>query len=388
MRDPQCRSARGALYSMLFAGVYCAALTVLLCSCSAELPVQREDQQTKTSSTSVSYSMMFVIHGDGDYLYHDTDGKGYKADEEALEGATLVALQNPQAEVFIYHQRPKRHFLFFFPLIDGEFYYYRNGRLIANESYWRDNEQSRFEPEVELYRRFRTENQGDMVRMFVYSGHEIPEFGGAGYDASYPDRAFTVQDLQAGLEGFTRDSEKFDLIVLSTCFGGTPYTIDALGSFARYIIASPDNLHLSYFDLQALDRLDRSLCVENVSTLAKSFAQQAFDKLTRNIQTSVSVAVYDVDSVKQFLHSVHPVYDRTLTALKEGTQASVLATEHCDCADLPAYVLPTMSAGVEVLYRPARFGRSRGKQNHSGWECWKVVEPQPETSQNSEPGLQ
>ena len=387
MRDPQCRSAKGAPYSMLFAGVYCAALTVLLSSCSAELPVQREDQQTKASSTSVSYSIMFVIHGDGDYLYHDTGGKEYNADEETLEGATLVALQNPQAEVFIYHQRPKKHFLFFFPLPDGEFYYYRNGRLIANESYWRDNEQSRFEPEVELYRRFRAENQRDMVRMFVYSGHEIPEFGGTGYDASYPDRAFTVHDLQAGLDGFTRDSKKFDLIVLSTCFGGTPYTIDALGSFARYIIASPDNLHLSYFDLQTMERLDRSVRFESISAFAERFARVAFDKLTRNIQTSVSVAVYDVDSVKQFLHSVHPVYDRTLTALKEGTQASVLATEHCDCADLPAYVLPTMSAGVEVLYRPARFGRSRGKQNHSGWECWKVVEPQSETSQNSEPGL-
>jgi len=328
MRDPQCRSAKGAPYSMLFAGVYCAALTVLLSSCSAELPVQREDQQTKASSTSVSYSIMFVIHGDGDYLYHDTGGKEYNADEETLEGATLVALQNPQAEVFIYHQRPKKHFLFFFPLPDGEFYYYRNGRLIANESYWRDNEQSRFEPEVELYRRFRTENQGDMVRMFVYSGHEIPEFGGTGYDASYPDRAFTVHDLQAGLDGFTRDSKKFDLIVLSTCFGGTPYTIDALGSFARYIIASPDNLHLSYFDLQTMERLDRSVRFESISAFAERFARVAFDKLTRNIQTSVSVAVYDVDSVKQFLHSVHPVYDRTLAALKEGAQTSVAMTEH------------------------------------------------------------
>jgi hypothetical protein len=127
---------------------------------------------------------------------------------------------------------------------------------------------------------------------------------------------------------------------------------------------------------------------ESISAFAERFARVAFDKLTRNIQTSVSVAVYDVDSVKQFLHSVHPVYDRTLAALKEGAQTSVAMTEHCDCADLPAYALPTMSAGVDVLYRPARFGRSRGKQNHSGWECWKVVEPQPEASQNDEPGLQ
>ena len=82
--------------------------------------------------------------------------------------------------------------------------YYRNGRLIAHESYWRDQEQSRLEPEVELYRRFRADNQRETVSVFLYFGHEIPESGGTGYDASYPDRTFTVQDLADGLEGFTR----------------------------------------------------------------------------------------------------------------------------------------------------------------------------------------
>ena len=73
------------------------------------------------------YSIVCVIHGDGDYLYHDTDGNEYAADEEALAAAKRVAQQNPHAEVFIFHQRPRRHFLFLFPLRDGEFYYYRNG---------------------------------------------------------------------------------------------------------------------------------------------------------------------------------------------------------------------------------------------------------------------
>jgi hypothetical protein len=31
---------------------------------------------------------------------------------------------------------------------------------------------------------------------------------------------------------------------------------------------------------------------------------------------------------------------------------------------------PTMNDGVSVLYRPARFGKSKDKQNHSGWKCW------------------
>jgi hypothetical protein len=372
---------------MLFVNVCCVALTVLLSSCSADLPVHREAQQAEEGVLAAPYSIVCLIHGDGDYLYHDTSGNECKADEEALAGARRVAQQNPHAEVFIFHQRPRRHFLFFFPLHDGEFYYYRNGRLIANELYWRDQEQSQYDPEVRLYRRFRVDSQREMVSLFLYCGHEIPEFGGAGYDASYPDRPFTVHDFAGGLKGFTRDSARFDLMVLSTCFGSTPYTIGALGSFVRYIIASPDNLHLSYFDLHSLDRLDLSLRDGNVPAFAKRFAQQAFDRLTGDIQTAVSVAVYDVDRVQEYLHSVHKVYDQTLTTLRGKTQASMATFERCDCADLPAYVLPTMNKGVEVFYRPARFGRSKLKQNHSGWECWRERGPQAATSQTTEPVL-
>jgi hypothetical protein len=368
---------------MLFVSVGCAALTMLLSSCSTNLPVQREAQQAAEGVRTTLYSIVCVIHGDGDYLYHDTSGNEYKADEEALAGAKRIAQQNPRAEVFIFHERPRRHFLFFFPLHDGEFSYYRNGRLIANESYWRNQEQSLFDSEVRLYRRFRTDNQIEVMSLFLYCGHEIPEVGGAGYDASYPDQMSNVHDFSAGLKGFTRDSAKFDLMILSTCFGGTPYTIGALGSLARYIIASPDNLHLSYFDLHSLERLDLSLRDGDVHAFAIKFAYQSFDRLSRNIQTAVSVAVYDVNHVQDYLHAVHGIYDQTLTTLK-GETPSMATIKHCDCADLPAYVLPMMNDGIDMFYRPARFGRSKLKQNHSGWECWKDIRPQGATSQTTE----
>lgn len=47
MRDPHSRSGSGAPYSMLFVSVRCAALTVLLSLCSADLPVQCEAQQAE-----------------------------------------------------------------------------------------------------------------------------------------------------------------------------------------------------------------------------------------------------------------------------------------------------------------------------------------------------
>jgi len=371
MRNPKNQSVRGTLHSIFRVGMGCVVLTVLLSSCSPKLSVLEESKQTEYESLKTHYSIIFFIHGDRDYLYHDTSDNEYNADEETVMNAKKVAEQNPNAEVFIFHQKPKKHFLLFFPRRDGEFYYYRNGQLIANELSWRDQEKSNFDLEVALYRQYHVVNQNKLINMFLYCGHEIPEVGGVGYDESYPDRTFTVDDLASGLKGFISDSSRFNLMILSTCFGGTPYTIGALGSFARTIIASPDNLHLSYFDLHLLERLDLSLRDGDVPAFAKRFAHQAFDRLTRDIQTAVSVAVYDVDRVQEFLHSVHRVYDHTLTTLKGETRASLATIEHCDCADLPAYVLPTMNEGVDVFYRPARFGRSKNKQNHSGWECWK-----------------
>jgi hypothetical protein len=310
-----------------------------------------------------------IIHGDGGYLFHDSGGNAYRADEEALAGAKKVAERNSQAEVFIFHEKSRRHFMIFFPRHDGEFYYYRNGRLLARESYWRDQGQSRFDTEVMLYHRFRTEGGLRPIRSFLYFGHEIPEIGGQGYDASYQDKTFTIDDLVDCLKGCTRDSTKFDLVVLSTCFNGTPHTISALAPYARYIVASPGNLHLSYFDLQPFEALDVGLRDRDVSGFAKEFAHQAFNRLARDIQTEITVAVYDVDRVQGFVNSVDSVYDHALTILNEKAPKSI---EHCDCAEDSTYVRPGMSEGIELFYRPARFGRSKHKPGHSGWECYKL----------------
>ena len=355
---------------MLRAGVGWLALALFLHSCSSIPPAGRVTPLGVESAFAPRYSIVFIIHGDGGYLYHDPRGNAYRADEETLAKAKTVAERNPQAEVFIFHERHRSHFLFFFPLRDGKFYYYRHGRLLAEESYWRDQGESRFDPEVDLYHRFRAEERPRLTRLFLYFGHEIPEFGGAGYDASYSKRTFTVDDLADGLKCMTGDSTKFDLIVLSTCYNGTPHTIAGLAPYGRYIIASPDNLHLSYFDLSPLEHLDVSLPDGDMPAFARIFAQNAFDRLTEDIQTSVTVAVYDVDRVQGFLHSVDSLYDKTLTALKGQIPGS---TEHFDCAADPAYLMPGMSEGVDVFYRPPHFGRLKHKQSHSGWECWRFL---------------
>ena len=365
-------------FSMHIACISSVVLMIFLVSCSSFSPAYHETPLVEESTLSSRYSIVFIIHGDGDYIYHDTRGNALRADEEALAGAIRVAARNPQADVFIFHQKPRRHALLFYPLRDGVFYYYRHGRLITKESYWRDQGQSRFDPELELlgkYRQesgtpYRAEDQPELVRLFLYFGHEIPEINGLGYDASYRERTFTVEDLAEELNNITRDSTKFDLIVLSTCFGGTPHTIAALAPYARTVVASPDNLHLSYFDLQPFERLDLGLRDGDVPAFAKNFAHQAFVRLTEDIQTAITVAVYDVNRVQGYLNSVDSVYNHTLTTLKGQPRMSV---EHCDCAEDPAYNLPGMSEGVDVFYRPAGFGRLKQKHNHSGWECYRLL---------------
>ncbi len=375
MSNPQNRSARTNPFQMLWVSVACATLAVLLSSCGAELPVQRAAQENDVGVQATAYSIVCVIHGDGDYLYHDTGGNEYRADEVALAEAQRVALRNPHAEVLIFHQRPRRHFLFFFPLRDGTFYCYRNGRLIANDVYWRDQEESPLKTEMGLYRRLSAGNQPGMVSLFLYFGHEVPEFDGAGYDASYPDRPLTVPGFARGVRSFRADSSRFDILLLSTCFGGTPYTVGALGTAARYIVASPENLHLSYFDMRPLERLDAGFRDVDVPGFAKRYAGLAFDTLKEHIQTTVSVAVYDVDRVQKFLRAYQGVYEQTMNSVKSAGQVPMAAMEHCDCADLPSVMPATTSDGVDVFYRPPRFGRSKEKQHHSGWECWREREP-------------
>jgi hypothetical protein len=371
MPSLQGRLKGGGAHPMLVRWLRWAVLSVFLSSCGANRGVHRDILTADQGALPAPYSIVYVIHGDGDYLYHDTGGNAHRADEEALTAARRVAERNPRAEVFIFHQRPREHALFLFPLRDGDFCYYRNRQLVAYESYWRDQDQSRLGPEVELYHRFRADERKKATTIFLYYGHEIPECGGAGYDASYPDRPFTVDDFAAGLGGFARDSGKFDILVLSTCFGGTPYTIDVFGMSARYIIASPENLHLSYFDSSLLEQLDVGLQDGDVRAFARRFARRAFDHLSEDVQTAVSVAVYDVDRVRVYLDSIRASYGQALAALQGETRMSLSAIGRCDCANIPAYVRPAMKEGVETFYRPARFGRLKDKQGHSGWECWR-----------------
>ena len=115
----------------------------------------------------------------------------------------------------------------------------------------------------------------------------------------------------------------------------------------------------------------------------RRFARRSFDRLTGEVETAVSVAAYDADSVRGYVRSVQALYDSTLTALSVEGDPSAGKAERCDCAEIPSYVLPSMHEGVEVFFRAAHFGRGRLKQVHSGWECWREKVPRDSLSTSS-----
>ncbi|RPH68908.1 hypothetical protein EHM76_07465, partial [bacterium] len=99
----------------------------------------------------VRYSLVYVIHGDGGYVYHDSAGVPRRADEEALSGALLVGERSADAEVFIFYQKPESRFLFFGGDA-GDFWYFRHGKPLVTDSYSRDDPD--LHEELELYRQY------------------------------------------------------------------------------------------------------------------------------------------------------------------------------------------------------------------------------------------
>ena len=171
-------------------------LAVFLVSCSTMPPPHDE---ALIGGSPPRYSLVFIIHGDGDYLYHNSLGEARRADEDVLARARDIAQRLPNAEVTIFHEIPRRHVLFILPRHDGRAYYYRHGRLLSKTSYWRDQRDSHFAPEAVLQAQFTAARPRPPVQMTFYFGHELPEFNGAGYDASYPERRVTIRDFAEGL---------------------------------------------------------------------------------------------------------------------------------------------------------------------------------------------
>jgi hypothetical protein len=318
------------------------------------------------SAPSPDRSLIFVVHGDGEYVYRDPGGQTVNADEITVQRAKELGRSLPDVEVLIFHEQPRRYSLLFFPRSDGHFYHYRGGKLVQSDRYRRSGDR-RLNAIADRVNRFA---HTDADRMLFYFGHEIPEVGGAEYDASYPTRTFTVDDFAAFVASITQD-RSFDLLALSTCHGGTPYTVASLAPYSRYVVASPDNLHLSYLPLEPIAHAPPAEDSAAFHRFLQDYLNSTFDRLTEAVHTTVSLALYDTDAVAPYLREITPGHQQRLASAADRRMATL---EYFDCADDERYIASGMKDGVTLLYRPARFGRGQFVEVHSGWMCWRLAD--------------
>lgn len=313
----------------------------------------------QNSSSDVYYRLIYVIHGDANYLYHDEDGNGLQADEQKVAEAKEVARRARKGEVFIFHQKPERKILWLFPRKDRVFLHYRNGRLINREKYSPESSRKTLVAESRLYESHRSPQSSRNI--FLYFGHKIPDDSKLPYHGSRPEAAFSDYLFTNGMQLFLADDQRFDLTVLSTCDNGTPRIAYRMSTVSRYLLASPQDLHLSHIDTRSLLQLEGSQ--KPVYDLAVSLAQETYNRLSKIMETSVTLSVYDLQSDNFF--PLTQAYADYQSQLMDET----VAQENIDCSGLPFWDKEFEATVPNVFYKPAAFGPHADKQSHSGWGC-------------------
>jgi hypothetical protein len=332
------------------------AVIILTGACSGTKNLNVQNPATGPDD-QVDYTLIYMIHGDANYLYHQ-DGKEIRADQHALKKAFDVAVHATNGEVFIFHQKPESRALLFFPKKDRQFYHYKNGKLVDYQDY--SPEEGGFEAEAKIYSErsdSRTENN-----YFLYYGHEVPMRTDISYYRSQPEFSFNADVFAEDLSLFGN----FKLTVLSTCNNGTPYMMQQLLGKSEIVVASPQNLHLSYMDSDKILALNDQPGTNPV-TLAESISEASFNRLTKEVTTTVSIAVYDLRIISEYIRDL---YDPYLEYSSDQESASDIANA-VDCMSLPEYKSLDRSDGVSVYYRESEFGKKSNESvvTHSGWGC-------------------
>src|SRR5699024_10321326 len=116
---------------------WCVAFTVLLIfsGCRSSGTVATDNAFSTEESSDLNYRLIYIIHGDANYLYHDTAGRSLQSDEPHLRKAGEVAEQAKNGEVFLYHQRPQTKILWLLPQKDRRMLHYRKRKRIHHKKY-------------------------------------------------------------------------------------------------------------------------------------------------------------------------------------------------------------------------------------------------------------
>ena len=333
-------------------------------ACSHSTELTRE--YLPVNGTVVDYSVIYYIHADSDYLYHDPDGQPIRENAKVLATAFEVAEHALSGEVFIYHQRPEKKLLGLFPRRSSRLYHYKNGQLSNFVKYRHPNKKEHFlATESQLMNQYRTHNRTDHHQnYFLYFGHEIPSENGTGYHLSIPGIDVNTVSFANGIQNFLpSDEDRFDLVVLSTCNNGTPAMAELLVPFTNVMLASPQNLHLSHFDSGRMSLLEDEPEISPLQ-LGHSMANQTYQRLDTTVHSTITLALYDFKDVRTYINIL-----ASLTAPQKASDRSMQYHDNVDCSGLSNMDPERYRMGVKTWYKPTRFGRQSGQLTHSGWGC-------------------
>jgi hypothetical protein len=324
------------------------ALALLVAACA---PTAGRKAPGGAADAPARALILYVVHGNANYTYHDDEGRRHLADIEAVAQALEVARRSTRAEVFIFHQKRTR-FLGIFPGPAGRMIHYRNGAPLEDTAYGGSG-QGDFAAEAALFHRLSRapwlpacgpDSTGPQA-LFVYFGHEI-----------------AAAEAARGLARFAAPCgahRPFSLVVLSACHGGTPAMARALAPYSDYLLASPGELHLSYLDTRPLAE-GLGEAPQAPRNLGDTLARASFARLKKKTVTAISLALYDTKKASAYLEEHRAAWE---------TAAAAPLHAYNDCSELAGFGPGGSASGAEVLYRPSRFGVDRSKSFHSGWEC-------------------
>lgn len=334
------------------------SLLILVSGCTSSgkiVPLQQE--------SSIKYSIIFIIHADANYLYHDKNGIAMRADEKVLKEAMQTAEQASDGEIFIFHQKPERKFLWLFRQKSREFLLYRNGKPAGTQAYSPSSDSLLFS-ESNIYQTYRVNSRDSVPVFFLYFGHEIPAENGRGYHHSQPGVALNVPSFAEGMGNFIPDNRaKFSLAALSTCNNGTPQIAAALADKTDYLLASPQNLHLSHLDTKALSMLENDVMPAG-DQLGEAIAEDTYHRLTESVFTGITLALYDLNQLKSYVTTFAEIHDAKTDSLNRYS-----VNDNTDCSRRDFFHESDYTEGVKSWFWPPQFGPDANRTSHSGWGC-------------------
>lgn len=344
-------------------------MVFIISGCSHTSELFRDESAHDRVSTD--YTVIYYIHADSDYLYHNAAGEPVRGNQKVLEDALKVAENAASGEVFIYYQRPEKKFLGLFPRRSSHLYHYRSGERITRVNYRHSVSNEDFlTTEARLYDYYKNQSRSEtQKRYFLYFGHEIPGIEGKKYHRTLPDIEVNTETFSAGIQKFLgSDGQRFRIVALSTCNNGTPAMADQLMPFADVLLASPHNLHLSHIDSKSLTLLENSPGVSSIE-LAQTMADKTYKRLESEVQTEITLATYDLEIWRDYKSELQ-TFITSYDAMGRIKHFSV----NIDCKQSAFFDEDLFEEGVKTWYKPARFGRRSGNSTHSGWGCKPIAE--------------